>query len=385
MIASSTVRRIADVGGEGVPVVSMYVNIPPNREESDGVHPRTHDLLAQVRPMTEDGSVPRAARLSLREDVSRLHAEALRGEWRPPAVAVFACRAKDFLEVVQLPRGTRDRIIVDDDAWIRPLVAILDEDHPTCIAIVDRKSARIWELRQDQLVEKQTIEDRALRKPNYAGWYGLREHTVAHKAEELARRHYLHVGRVLEQLLDSDGYELVVVGGHDEDVPQFVEFLPRAVRVRVAGTFGIDPATATRGDLRKQVQAIIEHYEREEEQRRVADVLERAAAGRPAAVGVRDCLWAASFAAVQELVVQDDVLVPGVVCATCGWLGESGATCPVDGTPTRETPDVLDELVETVLDDSGAVEHVQSDTPIRTHLAAAALRFAVPPAPELVP
>jgi hypothetical protein len=381
MIDNSTLRRITGFHGNGLPVLSVYVTVPAERQEQDSLHPRAHDLLAQVREVAGDRDVPHDVRVSLRDDIARIDADAGSGWWKPPGIAVFACSGRELYEVVQLPRSTRERVVLDDDAWIRPLAAILDEDHPTCIALVDKKSAQLWMLRQDELAPARAIEDPALRKPNYAGWYGLEELRVTNKAQELAKKHFLKVGRALEQLLDTDGYELVAVGGHQEETGPFLDYLPRRVRERVAGTFTVDAATATRADIREKAQEVVDRFEAQDEQRRVAEALERAAAHRPAAVGVRDCLWAGSVAAVQELLVQDGVEVPGVVCPSCGWLAESGQTCPVDGGRTRSTPDVLDELVETVIDENGSVEHVRSETPLREHVAVATLRFPPPPFP----
>ena len=43
--------------------------------------------------------------------------------------------------------------------------------------------------------------------------------------------------------------------------------------------------------------------------------------------------------------------------------------------------DVLDELVQSVIDDGGVVEHVTTDTALREHVTAATVRFPLPPHP----
>jgi peptide subunit release factor 1 (eRF1) len=230
--------------------------------------------------------------------------------------------------------------------------------------------------------EIRKITDDAPRKPNYAGWYGLRETHVSNRADELAKRHYGRVSQVLDELNRSEGYELLAVGGHDEEVPGFLEFLPRQLRSRGVGTFNVDPGTATVAQIQEKAQEIVDRFERDEERREVSDVLERAASGRPAAIGVSPTLWAASFAAIQTLLVQEGAVVPGVVCDNCGWLGESGAACIVCGNATHSTPDVIDDLVETVIDDGGTIDHVQADTELTQHLVAASLRFPVPEEPK---
>jgi peptide subunit release factor 1 (eRF1) len=186
---------------------------------------------------------------------------------------------------------------------------------------------------------------------------------------------------MLEDLFRTDGYDVLAVGGHPYEVPGFVEFLPRDLRDRVAGTFVLDPSTATRADIRGHADEILERYERDEERRLVAETMAKEAAGGLAAVGLPRCLWAGSVGAVSSLLVQEGATIPGVICDDSGWLGTSGETCPVCGRRVRQTPDILDELVHVVIDEGGSIEHVAADTELKDHLVAAELRFPLPPEP----
>jgi peptide chain release factor subunit 1 len=62
-------------------------------------------------------------------------------------------------------------------------------------------------------------------------------------------------------------------------------------------------------------------------------------------------------------------------------MAAAGDRCPVCGNPLRTTPDVIDELVQSVIDEGGSVDHVVAETPLREHLTAATLRFPLPPLP----
>jgi peptide chain release factor subunit 1 len=115
----------------------------------------------------------------------------------------------------------------------------------------------------------------------------------------------------------------------------------------------------------------------------VDEVLARAAAGGLAAVGLEACLWAGSVTAIDTLYVQDGAVFPGVVCDESGWFATAGERCPLCGGELRSTPDVIDELVEAVIDEGGSIRHVRAETKLREHVAAAVLRFALPPAPDV--
>ncbi len=239
---------------------------------------------------------------------------------------------------------------------------------------------KVWELFADEIEPVGALSDRTMRQPNYAAT--MAEDRVHNKAEQLAGRHYRHAAAELAQLQEADGYDLLAVGGHRSELPHFLDTLPRDLRERVAGTFTVDPHAVELGTIKQHVEPIVARYMRDVDLRLVGDVLERAAMGRGDGVlGVADCLWAATVKAVETLLVQDGTTVAGVVCTNCGWLGMSGDTCPLCEHVTRHTEDILDELAQAVIDESGRVRHVKEDTDIKDHLAAASLRFPLPPIP----
>ena len=76
------------------------------------------------------------------------------------------------------------------------MLAVLDEYHRSCVLVIDKGSARVWEIYLD-MREVSRFSDRVLRKPNYAA--GLAEDRVRNKADELSKRHYRRVAEVLDE------------------------------------------------------------------------------------------------------------------------------------------------------------------------------------------
>jgi peptide chain release factor subunit 1 len=381
MITAETIGRILRLDGDGLPVVSMYVQVPVDPQDRAALFGRANSLLDGIGPMARGKSMDRASRLSVRDDLEHLREAIRTGQWRPGSVALFSCSGRDLFEAVQLPHAVRDRVVVDDTAWARPMLAVLDEYARCCVAVVDRATARVWELFADEMQEARKLSDRTLRRPNYAA--NLAEDRVHNKVEELAKKHYRRTAAELAELFDTDGYDLLAVGGHRYEVPRFLDTLPRELRRRVAGTFTVDPHTVEVSEIKQNADAIVARYVRDIDIRLAGEVLEKSAAGSGlAALGVGGCLWAGTVKAVETLLVQDGAMVAGVACTNCGWLGLSGETCPLCEHPARRTGDILDELARAVIDDNGAVRHVKADTDVKEHLAAAALRFPLPPVPQ---
>jgi hypothetical protein len=379
MLTAETIGRIIRFDGGGLPVTSLYTRVAADSVKD--VHARVDSLADQISPLAKDNSIERDARLSVRADIERIK-EAVREErWQPGGIAIVACSGRDLYEEVPLPRPARDRIVVDETPYVRPMLAVLDEYHRACVVVADKASARLWEVYQDEMREVGKVRDRTLRKPNYAA--GLAEDRVRNKADELSKRHYRNVARRLDEMFRSGGFDLLIIGGHDYEVPAFTDFLTRELRSRIAGTFSIDPRTEPVAEIRAEADAILRRYERDEERQLVTDVFEKLATGRPAAAGLPDCLWAGSVAAVQTLLVAEGATAPGVVCDQSGWLALSGETCPLSGNPARKTPDVIDELTEAVIDEGGSVRHIKDDDRLNEHTVAAFLRFPLPPEPTV--
>ncbi|MFD9222211.1 hypothetical protein ACFWDI_19880 [Streptomyces sp. NPDC060064] len=379
MITQEQVDQILRVEGNGLPCVSLYVPVEADRRGRRAFMARLASLLDRIRPLAEDSSLEHAARLSLREDIAKIEKTLVEEPHEPGAVAVFSCSGNGVYEEVRLPRSTRERIVVDADPYVRPMLGVLDEYYRTCAVIVDKGTGQVWEHYLDQVRELEMIRDRTLRKPNYAA--GLAEDRVRNKADELSKRHYRRLVAELKQLFGNGSFDLLVVGGHRHEVPAFINFLPRELRDRLVGNFTIDRETTTPADIRQKVEEFVSDHAQEEQLRLVGEIFEAKAAQRASAVGLDETLWAASLAAIRTLAADEEAVVPGVVCDRDGLLARSGETCPLCGEPLREVPDIIDELTETVIDDGGEVRHIVAETELRTHQVGALLRFELPPQP----
>jgi len=385
MLTAETVDRIVRFDGRNLPVTSLYARIDADPGRREDLQVRVSSMLDQIRPLAKDGGLGHDARLSLRADIARIKEALAEEHWRPGAVAIFSCSGRDLYEEVVLPQLVGDRVLVDAAPYVRPMLTALSELHRACVVLVDRASARVWEIYQDEMRELRSIRDKTVR--NSIHDEALSEYRIRNKADEYAKRHYRNVARMLEELLRAGGFDLLIIGGHDYEVPAFTELMPPDLRAKVAGTFSAEPGSAgwRRGgvaEIRARAGAILAQYERQAEQRLVAGISSRVLAGGLGAAGLDTCLWAGSVAAVQTLAILDGSQEPGVVCDQSRWLGLTGAICPLCQGATRATPDVIAELAEAVVADGGQIRHVADSDWLTDYLVAAELRFHAPPPPQ---
>ncbi|HEX6521931.1 MAG TPA: hypothetical protein VF070_18280 [Streptosporangiaceae bacterium] len=376
MITAETVNRIVRFQAGGLPVVSLYCRVDPGASPRE-VHTRVDSLLDQVRPVAKDHDLDHRSRLSVRTDIERIKDAQGTERWPPGTVAIFSCSGRGLYEEIPLPRRVREQVMVDATPLARPMLAVLGEYPRACVLVVNREAAPVWEMYQDEMCEVETVTD-PLRKAGNTG--GSRPgDRIQNRVEEQAKRHFRRAASLIDQLLRSDGYDILVVGGHEYELGEFFRLLPHELRGRVAGTFSADPVATPVAEIRSSAEGIIRRYQREQDRRLVDHVLELAAAGGLAAIGAQDCLWAGSMSAIDTLLVRDGATLAGVVCDDSRWLAASGDICPVCGKPTRYAPDVLDELAAAVIETGGSARQIAADLMPEEYPTAAELRFPPPP------
>jgi peptide chain release factor subunit 1 len=400
MTATQTLNDLINIHADARPIVSLYAVVPVDPNDHQGMRSRVNSLLDQLDPMTEDESLDRDARLSIREDVARLREAVLVEHWKPHGIGLFASSARNLFEEVELPGEPRDRVLVDASPWVRPIAAVLDKAHRACVVTLDRGHAVFWEYQDEELRKVDEIKDRVLRDDDYTGGrWGGREWATHYTAGQLATQHFRTVADRLEQQFFPEQdhevqYETVVegkpapaghndvlvVGGHDDQVKAFVSELSDRLRQKLAGTF-TDPSVDDRGALKSRADEVLDRWEKDQERQLVEHILEIEPIGGWGVTGLHKSLWAASSKGIETLLLRETDEAPGVVCDVCGWLGESGDTCPISGDQLRHAPDVVDQLVQSVLRNGGEVHTLEEGIAPDARTPAAHLRFPLPPEP----
>jgi Bacterial archaeo-eukaryotic release factor family 10 len=300
MITAETVNGIVKFEANGLPVVSLYCGVDPGESQRE-LRARVDSLLDQIRPLAKDGDFDPRHRLSVRADIKRIKDATSSERWPPGTIAIFSCSGRDLYEEIPLPRRVPEQVMVDATPLARPMLAVLGEYRRACVVVLDRESSRVWEMYQDEVREVETVTD----PPHKAGNTESRpEDRIQNRVDEQTKRHFRRVAGVIDQLLRTGGYDVLVAGGHEHELPEFLRLLPHDLHGRVAGTFSADPAASPVAEMRGSAEGIVRRYQRGQDERLADQVLELAVAGGPAAIGLKECLWAGSMSAIETLLVR---------------------------------------------------------------------------------
>ncbi|MCB2223479.1 MAG: hypothetical protein KQH83_04800 [Actinobacteria bacterium] len=378
MLDRSTVDRLRSADTAGAPVLSVYLGVPTDVAAFRGLPARLKAALRPVREQLAAGWFDAGAMAALEAD---LDAVALLLERAPEArggsLALFVCGEAGLAEAVPLPGPVRDRAVADRAPYLGPIEAMLAHYRRYCAVVVDRRIASIYRFSQGRLRAWEQLGEEEVRKDNYGGFDGREEQAVRARAETVARRLFRSTADRLAGLLRDGRFDLVVLGGNPANVRGLEAELAPEVRSVLAGTFTLDPGTATPADVLARCTETTEAYERAAAAAEVASLLDTAAAGGRAVTGIEGVLAAVNQRAVALLVVAATGTTPGVACSECGWLGRRGGLCGYCGEATVVVPDLIDRMAERVRSDGGEVVYALGDTPLQDDQVGARLRFEV--------
>ena len=368
---STHLADLLKVHDEHAAVLSLYLSMPLDLAELRSAT-RVGDSLVQA---AGDGRLADADRRSVRETLE-VHGR----DWFGRTVAIFACADRGLREALPLSTAVPgyelpERAVVASRPHIMPLVAALQWYPAFRVAIVDKRHAWVFSIPEASVGganEKTAPDAEEVAKNDFGGWYGLDSWGVQHRVIELARHHYRELAAMLEEMIRNEGPQPLVIGGHEDGIPEILGCLSQAARESYAGSFAADPHALTPARVRELAVSVVAAWANRLARRTAAEIGQRPRDGL-AAVGVRGCVAAVNAFAVDQLIAPVDTLVPGFSCGSCGQLCTTPG-CPRCDAPANGLPDLVNEMACRVLKDGGQVLGSRGEA---SHLAAR-LRFPVP-------
>jgi len=371
------VDQIRQFTNSTLPVLSVYLNRvgTPGDRQSTGA--RLTELLRPVREVVESGGLSHEAMMSLRSDVKAVQSLADRIDADPASVAIFTCHGSDWFHYVPLNRSVWDVARIGNRAYLRPL-RVAEMEFRSAAVIFEPRRSVLFIKNGDVFREYGEVVEESVRKSNYGGFAGYEERGVRSHADAVVQRHFKETADLVFRLFQDEGFDFLFLGGHQESIDEGTKLLHPYVKARLAGSFVIDTHTMTPALVKDQLVDLEKTAIEAQEADRVQELLDTAGAGGPAVLGIADVLAAVNARAIDRLIVSGSFTKEGRVCESCGWLSRNGTSCPVCGSATRPTDDLVDEIIEATIGESGEVLQVSIASALDQKAIGALLRFRPP-------
>ena len=154
---------------------------------------------------------------------------------------MFASEQAGLFEPMKLPRSVPNQVAIGHSPLVGPL-ARLERRERWCVALVNRRDARIFRGSPESLSEIEQIHDEVFGQHDQGGWSQSRYQRGIEKEKD---DHLKHTGESLMRHFKRRPFERLIVGGPREVAADFESKLHRYLRDRLAGRIEVDVEHST--------------------------------------------------------------------------------------------------------------------------------------------
>jgi peptide chain release factor subunit 1 len=340
-ISETRLRDLAGFKGEDAPVTSIYLDVDGRRRIRAQDYEQALDRM--VRPLRERAH--QEGRASVAADVKRIE-EYVKGgidRSRTRGLAIFACSAHGFWEVVELAVPVRDRVVVNHTPYVRELEAIVAQHERFAVLLADRQRARLFLFHQGELLDKQEQFEVLPRHDDDGGQLG-KDQVAGHTAVA-AHRHLKRAAAAAFGLHQEQGFDHLVLGGPEEITAELERELHAYLRDRIAARLHL-AMQATDDEIRQAAEGVEAQVERAREAAVVDRLRQAVGSGSGGVAGLDAVLEALVARRIDTLLVSEGFEASGWRCRSCGWVGTRGRRCPLCAVDMDEVSDVVEEALE---------------------------------------
>jgi peptide subunit release factor 1 (eRF1) len=312
-----------------------------HREEAILAKDLTRNALRDAEKNGKNGS--------LRADLHRILelAESLHGN-QARAKAVFACGSRGFWREFDLPLALAEtQLFVNQQFHLKPVAQLLGAQPRLWAAAVDRQKARFFDLRLDELAEREGLfRTPPVRQGRGDGFAGYEGGHAQRRVEDEALHHFKEVASHLQNAFERGLFEKLIVGCQDTIWREFEAQLHPYVRKRLLGRFSADVAKLTNEQIHDQATRILRESQERRRHELVQEALDQAKSNSHGVTGLRRVLRSLELGEVQTLLIGDNFHHAAVECTSCGHLdAHLVRNCSACGHETRELEDVSDAII----------------------------------------
>ena len=342
-ISREELRNIAGEHDEG-PVITLYLKLSGERLVRDRPVFLTvfdslrHGELEARKPYIE--SLPHAQRLRVPGDLADVRAflEGFEPEGAR-SIVIFKQGAR-LNRVMPLPVRVADSLTIDVDPYIEPLEAILEEQRRVLVVDLSREKTAVslYELGFEEPVQAITSV-----VPRDEVEVSRRDEVQRHRLTHL-QWHLKASAQLADRTFREKGTDLIALIGEEGLVKEFEDYLPKALRERILGTFLLSPEDGP-NQRRAKLEGLLAEQRKKEEEATLDELGFFKGHGRLAA-GLELVIDAANLFLMRQLFLDDRLAKAGYVCRSHHFLSLTAGACPFDDQPLLPAENVIDELIE---------------------------------------
>ena len=376
-IDDSTLKQLIGFRDE-IGVLSVYIGFTP--EQAADPQPVTPiEIKNQLRDLKRRlrDEEPHDRWQAVESRISELEDNELAALLDPKAHGrgrvMFAAIAGDRVETIALQMPFRERVVLDDTPFVRPLVAAHDEGRSAGVLVVSRQGARLLEWAVGQAEELETwqfeIGDAQVADiksgPSFDNPQNQQRGMVNRerfedRIDENRARFLRDVLTDVGTTIKDRGWDRLVVSGSPKIRDASIEALPAHNGLRVLRADN-DWEGLTPSEISDRAWPVLRSVHREREIELVEIAKDRALSGGAGALGMKKVCEALNQGQVSHLLFQSDLEASGYSTDEGTLHAEVSGSAAQAGFEMHEEPLFVERLVEKVLEMGGQVTPVDDE------------------------
>lgn len=337
---ADTIRQLASRTESRSPFLSLYLD---TSRDSESHHDRIRLLLKEEIRDIRDALGSNGHRAQIEHGIHQI--EQYVGESLAPStrgVAIFSGPEDQFFLPIELPVSVSPRLFISGRPHLRPLVELRQQFPLTMLAMVDGKSARVFELEFGQILHEIDLDNPDMPRHHEQG--GWSQANLQRHVQDRIDRHQKEVAELLTRMMDRNKTCGTIISGQERNLANFRSFLPKRVEDRIIGELHLDIRSAA-SEIVKGCQEIIEKSTSEGAIVRLEELQETASKNGRAALGIDAVIDAANQRKLEHVFIEHGTQSPGWKCSSCSLLAPTVTLgCVVCGS-AMITVDLVEELI----------------------------------------
>jgi len=359
LLSRDQVGSLSKFKSERFLTTSFYLDTDKSRMTKKEIALSLKNLLSSSKSQLEQMEVNKEKKESLIHDLDKINQFCSQhlASYSFPGLAIFSCSGQNFWELFSLPSPPRSRIIFDQNSYVRPLSAILDEFHRIFALTLDRREAKWYDIFMGEISPLENLVSDVPSKVREGGFEGYESKRIERHIDTHLHDHFKKTAQMTFELFKKNHFDWLFLGCHDkyrqDFEPLLHPYLKSRLKARIKAMPGDSPAV-----ILKESLEIEKKLKKEEEEEIVHNLVSELEKGGLAVSGLKKTLQSLNTGEVQTLVITRNFSEPGRICPQCRSLFVDELRCPTCQRKTEKLVDVIDEAVEAAMEKNCGVKHI---------------------------
>jgi len=317
------------------------------------------NLLSSGRSQLEQMEMSKDKKESISQDLEKitLFCSKRLSSQNFSGLAIFSCSGQDFWELFNLRTSPRNRIIFDQNPYVRPLSAILDQHRRIFALTFDRREAKWYDIFMGEISLLENLEEDVPSKVREGGWEGYESKRIERHVATHLHDYFKKIAQKTFELFKKNHFDWFFLGSREEYCSDFEPLLHPYLKTRLKAWIKAMPGDSTTAVLEESL-GIEKKLKKEEEDEIVHKLVSELEKGGLATSGLKRTLKSLNRGEVQTLITTCYFSKPGRICPKCNFLYVDELRCPSCERKTNPLVDVIDEAVEAAMDNNCQIRHI---------------------------